>query len=100
VTIARNAPLNEAGWRDIIMISEKWKQIYFFPKGWTRPPNHSEGAFDDPACATAAGLEDQMCNLRTGTLDVGSGPRQMFAGNAGRSAVGHKQRRILDAKGG
>jgi hypothetical protein len=29
VTIARNAPLNEAGWRHSIMISEKKKVIFF-----------------------------------------------------------------------
>jgi len=32
VTIARNAPLNEAGWREIITISEK-KKAKYFPRG-------------------------------------------------------------------
>jgi hypothetical protein len=32
VTIARNAPLNEAGWRHKIMVSEK-KKVKYFRKG-------------------------------------------------------------------
>jgi hypothetical protein len=39
VTIARNAPLNEAGCAEIITCSEKKKVIYFFQKGWTGGPN-------------------------------------------------------------
>jgi hypothetical protein len=33
VTIARNAPLNEAGWRHTITISDKAKEIYFSNQG-------------------------------------------------------------------
>jgi hypothetical protein len=35
VTIARNAPLNEAGWRQRNINSEKEKEIYFLREGWT-----------------------------------------------------------------
>jgi hypothetical protein len=83
-------PLNEAGWRDIITISEKWKVTYFCPKDWTRHPNQSERAFDDLVCAKAAGLEDQMRIGGRGLSMSAQVRGQMSAGNARRSAIGQE----------
>jgi hypothetical protein len=37
VTIARNAPLHEAGWREEITISEKWQDIFIFRNNASHP---------------------------------------------------------------